>query len=164
MFSVVGVGSLILLLFVLKRKPVSRAIVAGSFAFIVGMVLQVTQFYNSTPNKLKKAILTPELFETVNAKRGRIQFIGFEHEIFVELESSSSLTKQLLNSRDYKLYRKSGYNSYDGPKWFPNKNDSDYKFYKYNSQKTEELYTVLVNKDSCEVFCFYLASLASESS
>ena len=110
-----------------NKKWTSRIIFTSSFAFVIGLGMQIFQFVASSPNEIKKGFLPVELEETFTATRGRIYFIAFEQEIYVELPSDYGRVQELLASRDFKPWDDIEDGVYmSGPDWFPAKTDTNY--------------------------------------
>lgn len=61
------------------------------------MTLGALQFYGSRPSQLKKGVL----HERFTAVRGRLLFVAFEQEIYLELESDSTSVQEFLQSRAF---------------------------------------------------------------
>jgi hypothetical protein len=158
MVPVAGLGGLVLDLIFRKKSVRTRMLITSSFALMLGIILQSFQFLNSKPNDLKTAILTPQLKDKFNASRGKLQYIGFEHEIYLELPSNPALTLAFLNSRSYvEMEVKENYEFPNGPDWFPHKIRPSFSMYEHTNFEKEERRTIFISRDSSVIYGFYLA-------
>lgn len=152
-----GFVSLILTAIFQKRSVLSRMLITSSFVLVLAISLASMQMVNTVPNNLKVAVLTPELDDKFNAKRGAIQYMGGEHEVFVELSSTPELTQLFLASRPYELLEKSTtYQFPHGPGWFPHQIHPNYLMYLCESHETEEVFYAFISADANTIYAYYL--------
>jgi hypothetical protein len=157
MVPLAGLGGLIVGFLLRKSSPIKIIFYTSLFATLISASLIGYQLYVSTPENLKVAMVKPDLRGKLSASKGKLVYIGFEHEIYLELQSTPELTKKFLKSDPYELQQiEPGYEFPYGPEWFPKKINPGYQMYQFDDFETQERFTAIVTNDLKTIYGMYL--------
>jgi hypothetical protein len=157
MVPLAGVGALIIAYLLKKSSAIKIIFYTSLFTTLIGVSLIGYQLYVSTPEKLKVAMVKPDLRGKLTASKGQLVYIGFEHEIYLELQSTPELTKMFLKGDPYELLQiEPEYKFPYGPEWFPKKIKPGYQMYQFDDFETKEKFTAIVTNDLKTIYGMYL--------
>ena len=152
-------GSTIIYSFILpKSKFFTKTLAICAFSLVVGLSLQVYQFYQSTPEKLKTCILNENLMGKIKATDGQLTSDFADHMIFLKLSSTPLLTQKLIQSKEFKQSEDDTTFRYAyAPEWFPKTIQKNETVWGINNMNRLEYIRILVSEDQKTIHAIYLS-------